>query len=83
MVQLQRMDARLDTFSTELYQVNIRVGRIARRQASIGGFALEATPSPPFPVASDSDSEDDDDGDNDDALDDNDRGASSINEMST
>ena len=28
--QLQRMDARLDTFYTELYQVNIRVGRIAR-----------------------------------------------------
>ena len=28
-VQLQRMDARLDTLSTELYQVNIRVGRIA------------------------------------------------------
>ena len=31
MAQLQRMDARLDTFSIELYQVNVRVGRIARR----------------------------------------------------
>ena len=31
MVQLQRMDACLDTFFTELYQVNVRVGRIARR----------------------------------------------------
>ena len=30
MVQLQRMDARLDTLSTELYQVNIRVNRIAQ-----------------------------------------------------
>ena len=30
-VQLQRMDACLDTFFTELYQVNVRVGRIARR----------------------------------------------------
>ena len=30
MAQLQRMDARLDTLSTELYKVNIRVGRIAR-----------------------------------------------------
>ena len=30
MAQLQRMDARLDTLSTELYQVNVRVGRIAR-----------------------------------------------------
>ena len=57
------MDARLDTLSTELYQVKIRVGRIARRQASMGGFAPEATPSPPPPVASDSEDEDDDDGD--------------------
>ena len=31
LVQLQRMDARLDTLSTELYQVNVCVGRIARR----------------------------------------------------
>ena len=38
MTQLQRMDARLDTLSTELYQVNVRVGRIAWRQASMGGF---------------------------------------------
>ena len=29
MAQLQRMDARLDTLFMELYQVNIRVGRIA------------------------------------------------------
>ena len=29
MAQLQRMNARLDTLSTELYQVNVRVGRIA------------------------------------------------------
>ena len=62
------MDARLDTFSTELYQVNVRVGCIARRQASMGGFAPEATPSPPSPVASDS--EDDDDGDDNNASDD-------------
>ena len=78
------MDARLDTISTELYQVNVRVGRIARRQAAMGGFAPEPTPSPPHPVASDSDAEDDDDddGDDDDTLDD-DGEASSINEMST
>ena len=31
MAQLQHMDARLDTLSTELYQVNVRVGRIARQ----------------------------------------------------
>ena len=68
MAQLQCMDACLDTLSTELYQVNVHVGRIARRQASMGGFALEATPSPPPPVAFDSDVEDD--GDDNDASDD-------------
>ena len=73
------MDAHLDTLSTELYQVNIRVGHIARRQASMGGFAPEATPSPPFPVASKSKDDDDDDDDSDDA----DGDASSIDEMST
>ena len=84
MVQLQRMDAFLDTLSTELYQVNVRVGRIARRQATMGGFAPEPTPSPPCPVASDSDGEDDDDddGDDDDASDD-DGDASSTDKMST
>ena len=80
MAQLQRMDAHLDTLSTEMYQMNVRVGRIARQQATMGGFALEATPSPP---SFDSDS-DDDDGDDDDAFEDDDDGdASSIDEMST
>ena len=84
MAQLQCMDARLDTLSTELYQVNVCVGRIARRQAAMGGFVLEPTPSPPHPVASDSDTKDDDDhgGDDYDALDD-DGDASSTDEMST
>ena len=82
MVQLQRMDARLDTLSTELYQVNVRVGRIVRWQVAMGGFAPKHTPSPPHPVASDSDAEDDDDGDDDDASDD-DGDASSTDEMST
>ena len=83
MAQLQRMDAHLDTLSTELYQVNVRVGRIARRQASMGGFAPEASPPPPL-VAFDSEVEDDDDGDDDDASDDdNNRDASSTDEMST
>ena len=83
MVQLQHMDACLDTFSMKLYQVNVHVGRIARRQASIGGFAPEATLSPPSPVASDSEDEDDDDGDDDDTSDDADGDASSTDEMST
>ena len=78
------MDARLDTLSTELYQVNIRVGRIARQQPVMASFALKPTSSPPHPVASDFNAEDgdDDDGDDDDALDD-DGDASSTNEMST
>ena len=82
------MDARLDTLSTELYQVNVRVGRIARRQATMGSFAPEPTPTPPHLVASDSnaedddDNDDDDDGDDDDASDD-DGDASSTDEMST
>ena len=81
MVQLQHMDARLDTLSTKLYQVNVCVSCIARRQATMGGFAPEPTPSPPHPVASDSDAEDDD-GDDVDVSDD-DGDASSTDEMST
>ena len=81
------MDARLDTLSTELYQVNVRVGRIARWQATMGGFAPEATPSPPPPMVYDSEDEDDDDGDDDgdddDASDDDDGDVSSTDEMST
>ena len=84
MAQLQRIDARLDILSTELYQVNVCDGRITRRQAAMGGFSPEPTLSPPHPVASDSDAEndDDDDGDDDDASDD-DGDASSTDEMST
>ena len=63
MTQLQRMDARLGTLSTKLYQVNIRVSYIAR-QAVMGGFILEASPPPP---RADSEDEDDDD-DDDDAI---------------
>ena len=78
MVQLQRMDTHLDTLSTELYQVNVCVDHIARRQATMGGFAFEATPSPPPLVASDSEDKDDDD-----ASDNDDGDASSTKEMST
>ena len=83
MVQLQRMDTRLDTLSTELYQVNVHVGHIARWQATMGGFTPEATPSPPPLMASDSKEEDDDNGDDNDASDDNDEDVGSTNEMST
>ena len=72
----------------KLYQVNVCVGCIAQRQATMGSFAPEPTPSPPHLVASDSnaedddDNDDDDDGDDDDASDD-DGDASSTDEMST
>ena len=72
MAQLQRMDACLDTLFMELYKVNVHVGRIARRQVTMGGFAPEPTPSLPHLVASDFDAEDDDDDDDDDESDDDD-----------
>ena len=87
MAQLQGMDARLNTLSTKLYQVNVHVGRIARRQVTMGGYAPEVSPPPPPLVASDSkdgdDDDDDDDGDDNDDSNDDDGDASSINEMST
>ena len=63
--------------------MSVRVGRIIRRQATIGGFAPEATPSPPPPMVSDYEDEDTDDGDDDDASDNDDGDASSTDEMST
>ena len=77
------MDTCLDTLSTELYQVNVRVGRIARRRVTMGEFAPEATLSSPPPVASNSKDEDDDDSDDDDASNDDDGDASSTDGMST
>ena len=78
------MDAHLDTLSTKLYKVNVHVGRIAQRQATMDGFAPEPIPSPPHPIASDSDAEDDDDDDGDDVDASNDDGdASSTDEMFT
>ena len=71
MVQLQCMDACLDTLNDELCQVNTRVGCIARRQDRLGGFIESPSPSPKA-------SEDEnDDGDSDDDDDDGDEDASS------
>ena len=53
------MDARLDTLNDELCSVNTYVGRIARRQARLGGFV--ESPSPPLEASDDED--DDEDGD--------------------
>ena len=77
MAQLQHMDAYIDTISTELYHVNVCVGRIAWQQATKGGYAPEASPPPPSQVDFDSEDKDDDDGDDNAGLDDDDGDASS------
>ena len=71
------MDACLDTLTTELYQVNTRVGHIARQQAHLGGF-VESPSSPPEASKDDDDSDDDDDDDDEDG----DATSSNANEMS-
>ena len=72
MAQLQLLEATMGGFA------------LARRQASMGGFAPEATPLPSSPMASTFEDEDDNDGDDDDTSDDDDDGdASSTDEMST
>ena len=53
------MDARLDTLTIELYQVNTHVSRITRRQARMGSFAASSSLSPSLEALED---EDDDDG---------------------
>ena len=77
MAQLQCMDARLDTLSDELYQVNTRVSRITKQQAHLGGFVESPSPSP---KASEDDDDDSDDGDNDE---DGDASSPSDDKMST
>ena len=62
------MDTRLDTFSDELCQVNTCVGRIAWRQAEMGGYTMPSTLVAPV---DESDANDDDDADSDDADDGN------------
>ena len=60
MAQLERMDARLDTLSDELCQVNTRVGHIARQQAQMGGFVPFPSPSSEAFDKDDTDDEDED-----------------------
>ena len=73
--QLVRMDARLDTLTDELCQVNTYVGRITRQQAKMGGYKVASSP-----VAFED--ENDGSGSADDAKDDDD-GSSSDDKMST
>ena len=72
------MDARLDTLSDELCQVNTHVGRIARQQAVMGGFNVASSPSPPT-----SGDESDDGSGSDGANEDNGASSLSDDEMST
>ena len=65
------MDARLDTLSDELCQVNTSFNRIAGWQARLGGFVAS-----PFP-SSEASEDEDGDGDFDDDDDDEDEDASS------
>ena len=78
MSQLVCMDARLDTLSDKLCQVNTHVGRIAQWQAAMGGFTTYTSPSP---LAS-KDASDDGSG-SDDANEDEDVSLLSDDEMST
>ena len=78
MAQLVCMDARLDTLSDELCQVNTRVGRIARRQVAMGGFTAYTSPSQ---LASEDESDDGSSSDN--ANEDNGASSPIDNEMST
>ena len=76
MVQLQRMDARIDTLTTEMYQVNTRVSYIARWQARLGGFVESPSPRPEA-------SKDDDGSENNDDNKDGDASSSNTDVMST
>ena len=61
MAQLQRVDARLNTLSDELCQVNTRVGRIARRQAEMGDYTVASSLMASADESDDFDGADDDD----------------------
>ena len=78
MAQLVCMDARLDTLSDELCQVNNCVGRIARRQVAMGGFTAASSPSPPA-----SEDESDDGFGSEDADEDDGASSPSDDDMST
>ena len=68
MKQLQFMDARLDSFTNELCQVNTRVSRIAWQQAHLGGFAAWPSPFPEASADEDGDDEDDASSSSDDEM---------------
>ena len=78
MAQIVHMDARLDTLSDELCQVNTHVGRIARQQVVMDGFIVASSPSPPT-----FEDESDDGSGSEDVDEDDDVSLPSDDEMST
>ena len=76
MVELEHIDARLDTLTTELYYT--RISRFTRRRARMGGFYMFPSPSPSLEASED---EDADDGANDDDDEDEDASSSGDEEM--
>ena len=64
------MDARLDSLTDEMCQVNTCVGHITRRQARLGGFAPFPSPSPEALADEDDDADDDEDDDTSSSNDD-------------
>ena len=74
------MDARLDTLSDELCQVNTHVGRIARQQACLGDFVKSSSPSP---KASEDEDDEGDSDDNNDDKDEHENASSSGDDMMT
>ena len=78
MAQLVCMDARLDTLSDELCQVNTHVSHIVQRQTVIDGFTMASSPS-----LEASEAESDDGSNSDDADEDDEDGSPSDDKMST
>ena len=74
MAQFQRMDARLNTLSDELCQVNTLVGRISQRQVEMGSYTMTFTPVAFVNESDESDSVDNTDDDDATASDDKDDG---------
>ena len=86
MVELQHMDAHLDTLSDELCQVNTRVSRNAQHQAKMGSYTMPSTPVVSADESDDSNGADDADDDDATASEDDADGNASFSgtdEMST
>ena len=77
------MDARLDTLSDELCQVNTHVCRIAWWQACLGGFVESLSPSLEAFEDEDDDGDSDDNDDDEDEDEDEDANSPSDDEMTT